>query len=158
MFIVVPAFFKRPTCRSDRAQTAAALVLTSSHSGRTLLCGALAVNCGNAAAAAATAGRRAARRCSADRAQPTNHQGVDDDVWAYDEILPPPPPSPPASRRGAREQDLPNALPSEAIAEKLGLGGLKNRQWAIFKTSAIKGDGLFDGLDWLVASLREGRK
>ena len=34
----------------------------------------------------------------------------------------------------------------------------KNRAWAIFKTSAIKGDGLFDGLDWLVASLREGNK
>ena len=29
--------------------------------------------------------------------------------------------------------------------------------WAIFKTSAIKGDGLFEGLDWLVATLREGK-
>lgn len=25
---------------------------------------------------------------------------------------------------------------------------IKNRQWAIFKTSAIKGEGLFEGLDW----------
>ena len=58
----------------------------------------------------------------------------------------------------ANKQDLPNALPSEAIAEKLGLGSLKSRQWAIFKTSAIKGDGLFDGLDWLVSTLREGKK
>ena len=39
--------------------------------------------------AAATACCRPARRCSADRAQPTNHEGVDDDVWAHDEILPP---------------------------------------------------------------------
>jgi len=54
----------------------------------------------------------------------------------------------------ANKQDLPNALPSDAIADKLGLGALKNRQWAIFKTSAVKGEGLHDGLDWLAASLR----
>ena len=57
----------------------------------------------------------------------------------------------------ANKQDLPNALPSDAIAERLGLGSLKSRQWQIFRTSAIKGDGLFEGLDWLVASLREGK-
>ena len=28
---------------------------------------------------------------------------------------------------------------------------------SIFKTSAVKGDGLTDGLDWLVAALREGK-
>jgi len=53
----------------------------------------------------------------------------------------------------ANKQDLPNALRQEQIAEQLGLAGLKNRQWAIFKTSAIKGDGLYDGLDWLVNTL-----
>ncbi|KAG8461114.1 hypothetical protein KFE25_003683 [Diacronema lutheri] len=53
----------------------------------------------------------------------------------------------------ANKQDLPNALKQEQIAEQLGLAGLKNRQWAIFKTSAIKGDGLYDGLDWLVNTL-----
>jgi len=52
---------------------------------------------------------------------------------------------------------LPSALPSAQIAEKLGLGTLKSRQWAIFKTSATRGEGLFDGLDWLVSALREGR-
>ena len=57
----------------------------------------------------------------------------------------------------ANKQDLPNALPSDAIADKLALGSLKSRNWAIFPTSAIKGDGLFDGLDWLVNSLREGK-
>ena len=53
----------------------------------------------------------------------------------------------------ANKQDLPTALKQEQIAEQLGLAGLKNRQWAIFKTSAIKGDGLYDGLDWLVNTL-----
>tara|TARA_B100000524_G_scaffold233613_1_gene124190 strand:- start:308 stop:751 length:444 start_codon:yes stop_codon:yes gene_type:complete len=57
----------------------------------------------------------------------------------------------------ANKQDLPNAMTADAIAEKLGLSSLECRQWAIFKTSAIKGDGLYEGLDWLVNALREGR-
>jgi len=57
----------------------------------------------------------------------------------------------------ANKQDLPNALTSDALAEKLGLSALKNRQWSIFKTSAIKGDGLYEGLDWLVNALKEQR-
>merc|ERR1712087_365843 len=56
----------------------------------------------------------------------------------------------------ANKQDLPTAVAADVIAEKLGLSSLKNRQWSIFKTSAIKGDGLYDGLDWLVNALREG--
>lgn len=55
----------------------------------------------------------------------------------------------------ANKQDMPQALPEQDIAEKLGLSGIKNRQWAIFKTSAIKGEGLYQGLDWLVAQLRQ---
>jgi ADP-ribosylation factor-like protein 1 len=57
----------------------------------------------------------------------------------------------------ANKQDLPTAVAADAIAEKLGLSLLKDRQWAIFKTSAIKGDGLYEGLDWLVNALRENR-
>jgi ADP-ribosylation factor-like protein 1 len=57
----------------------------------------------------------------------------------------------------ANKQDLPNAMTADVIAEKLGLSSLKCRQWAIFKTSAIKGSGLYEGLDWLVNALREGR-
>lgn len=55
----------------------------------------------------------------------------------------------------ANKQDLPNALPVDAIAEKLGLASLKQRQWQIFKTSAIKGDGLYDGLDWLANAIKD---
>jgi len=33
---------------------------------------------------------------------------------------------------------------------------IKNRQWSIFKTSAIKGEGLFEGLDWLSNTLESG--
>jgi len=40
------------------------------------------------------------------------------------------------------------------VSESLGLANLKNRQWAIFKTSAIKGEGIYEGLDWLVNALK----
>ncbi|KAK2982353.1 hypothetical protein RJ640_030387, partial [Escallonia rubra] len=49
----------------------------------------------------------------------------------------------------ANKQDLPGALDDAAVTEALELHKIKNRQWAIFKTSAIKGEGLFEGLDWL---------
>ncbi len=55
-------------------------------------------------------------------------------------------------------QDLPNALSDAQIAEGLGLHDIKNRDWAIFKTSAVKGEGLFEGLDWLANMLKTRRK
>lgn len=45
-------------------------------------------------------------------------------------------------------QDLPGALDDASVTEALNLHKIKNRQWAIFKTSAVKGEGLFEGLDW----------
>lgn len=54
----------------------------------------------------------------------------------------------------ANKQDLPGALSDAEVAEGLGLPQIKNRDWAIFKTSAVKGDGLFEGLDWLSNSLK----
>ncbi|KAG2495684.1 hypothetical protein HYH03_006284 [Edaphochlamys debaryana] len=58
----------------------------------------------------------------------------------------------------ANKQDLPNALSDAQIAEGLGLHDIKNRDWAIFKTSAVKGEGLFEGLDWLSNTLKTRRK
>lgn len=54
----------------------------------------------------------------------------------------------------ANKQDLPGALTDAQVAEGLGLTALKRRQWAIFKTSAIKGEGLFEGLEWLSQTLK----
>ena len=45
-------------------------------------------------------------------------------------------------------QDLPGALDDAAVTEALELHKIKSRQWAIFKTCAVKGEGLFEGLDW----------
>ncbi|CAK9219040.1 hypothetical protein BDL97_02G189800 [Sphagnum fallax] len=56
----------------------------------------------------------------------------------------------------ANKQDLPGALDDAAVTEALNLHKIKNRQWAIFKTSAIKGEGLFEGLDWLSNILKSG--
>lgn len=50
-------------------------------------------------------------------------------------------------------QDLPGALDDASVTEALNLHKIKNRQWAIFKTSALKGEGLFEGLDWWVGPL-----
>lgn len=54
-------------------------------------------------------------------------------------------------------QDLPGALSDAQVAEGLGLTDIKDRDWSIFKTSAIKGDGLFEGLDWLSNMLKTRR-
>ena len=58
----------------------------------------------------------------------------------------------------ANKQDLPGALSEAQVAEGLGLTALKSREWSIFKTSAIKGEGLFEGLDWLSNTLKTKRQ
>lgn len=57
----------------------------------------------------------------------------------------------------ANKQDLPGALSEAQVAEGLGLHDIKNRDWAIFKASAVKGEGLFEGLDWLANMLKTRR-
>ncbi|KAJ7551695.1 hypothetical protein O6H91_06G025100 [Diphasiastrum complanatum] len=54
----------------------------------------------------------------------------------------------------ANKQDLPGALDDVAVTEALSLHKIKSRQWAIFKASAVKGEGLFEGLDWLSETLK----
>ncbi|CAI2177105.1 17457_t:CDS:2 [Funneliformis geosporum] len=48
----------------------------------------------------------------------------------------------------ANKQDMGGAMTAAQVSDALGLGTLKNRQWSIYKTSAVKGDGLTEGLDW----------
>ncbi|KAJ6862087.1 ADP-ribosylation factor 1 [Populus alba x Populus x berolinensis] len=54
----------------------------------------------------------------------------------------------------ANKQDLPGALDDAAVTEALELHKIKSRQWAIFKACATKGEGLFEGLDWLWLPLK----
>ncbi|KAF4659305.1 Arf GTPase arf1 [Perkinsus chesapeaki] len=53
----------------------------------------------------------------------------------------------------ANKQDLPNAMSAAEITDKLGLHQLRHRNWYIQATCATTGDGLYEGLDWLVKVL-----
>jgi len=53
----------------------------------------------------------------------------------------------------ANKQDLPNAVSTSELSEKLGLNTLKGRQWYIQATCAPEGTGLYEGLDWLSQEL-----
>ena len=48
----------------------------------------------------------------------------------------------------ANKQDSKGALNSRNVSEALSLSDIKNRQWSIQETSALKGSGLFEGFDW----------
>lgn len=50
----------------------------------------------------------------------------------------------------ANKQDMPGAMSVTEVSDFLGLTELKMRTWTIFKCSAKTGDGLTEGLDWLV--------
>ena len=58
----------------------------------------------------------------------------------------------------ANKQDLPGSLDVAEISSALDLPALKDRQWTIFKASALTGEGLNDGLDWMVNSVQEKKK
>ncbi|XP_067930267.1 ADP-ribosylation factor 4 [Watersipora subatra] len=55
----------------------------------------------------------------------------------------------------ANKQDLPNALSTSELTDKLGLNNLRNRKWFIQATCATQGTGLYEGLDWLSATLSQ---
>ena len=48
----------------------------------------------------------------------------------------------------ANKQDLPGAMTTPEVVDKLGLVDLK-RKWFIQASNATRGDGLYEGLDWL---------
>mmetsp|Transcript_47539 Transcript_47539/g.117722 ORF Transcript_47539/g.117722 Transcript_47539/m.117722 type:complete len:188 (+) Transcript_47539:79-642(+) len=53
----------------------------------------------------------------------------------------------------ANKQDLPRAMPANKLAECLGMHSL-HQHWYVQPCSAVTGDGLYDGLDWLSTELR----
>uniref|UniRef100_A0AAV1TE11 ADP-ribosylation factor-like protein 2 n=1 Tax=Peronospora matthiolae TaxID=2874970 RepID=A0AAV1TE11_9STRA len=55
----------------------------------------------------------------------------------------------------ANKQDLPGALSSAEIADSLGLRSAQfsTRHWSIVSCSAVTGEGLVDGIDWLVGDV-----
>ncbi|KAF4380286.1 hypothetical protein F8388_024579 [Cannabis sativa] len=57
----------------------------------------------------------------------------------------------------ANKQDMKGAMSPMEVCEGLGLFDLKNRKWHIQGTCALRGDGLYEGLDWLAGTLKEMR-
>uniref|UniRef100_A0A7R9YEE3 ADP-ribosylation factor n=1 Tax=Pinguiococcus pyrenoidosus TaxID=172671 RepID=A0A7R9YEE3_9STRA len=57
----------------------------------------------------------------------------------------------------ANKQDLPQAMNAAEMTDKLGLHDLRHRQWYIQACCATTGDGLYEGLDWLSATLSKRR-
>jgi ADP-ribosylation factor protein 1 len=55
----------------------------------------------------------------------------------------------------ANKQDLPNAMKTAEMTEKLGLHSLRQRTWYIQAACATSGDGLYEGLDWLASNLKK---
>jgi len=54
----------------------------------------------------------------------------------------------------ANKQDMEGAMTAADVSGALGLASLKTRTWSIFKTSATKGDGIEEALDWLTDALK----
>uniref|UniRef100_A0A671TAH9 ADP-ribosylation factor-like protein 1 n=1 Tax=Sinocyclocheilus anshuiensis TaxID=1608454 RepID=A0A671TAH9_9TELE len=52
----------------------------------------------------------------------------------------------------ANKQDMEQAMTPTEVANSLGLPALKDRKWQIFKTSATKGTGLDEAMEWGVHS------
>ncbi|KAE9553833.1 hypothetical protein FO519_002963 [Halicephalobus sp. NKZ332] len=55
----------------------------------------------------------------------------------------------------ANKQDLPDAMSTSELTEKLGLRDIKDRLWHIQPSSGISGEGLHEGLDWIVSHLNK---
>jgi ADP-ribosylation factor-like protein 2 len=55
----------------------------------------------------------------------------------------------------ANKQDLDGALSEKDIAQVLGLNAIKNRHWRIQSCSAVTGNGLLDGVDWVVNDISQ---
>jgi ADP-ribosylation factor protein 1 len=58
----------------------------------------------------------------------------------------------------ANKQDLADAMTPREVTERLELGKMKDRLWLVQGSSAVSGQGLKEGLDWLADSLLKKKK
>merc|ERR1711964_477462 len=57
----------------------------------------------------------------------------------------------------ANKQDLPNAIPVPELGKMLNLHNIRNREWNVQATCATTGEGLYEGLDWLVHTIKKNQ-
>lgn len=55
----------------------------------------------------------------------------------------------------ANKQDLPKAMSTSQIVDSLGLSTLRSHPWHVQATCALTGEGLYQGLDWLVNEIEK---
>eukprot|EP00475_Leptophrys_vorax_P012426 TRINITY_DN18860_c0_g1_i1.p1 TRINITY_DN18860_c0_g1~~TRINITY_DN18860_c0_g1_i1.p1 ORF type:complete len:186 (+),score=51.67 TRINITY_DN18860_c0_g1_i1:103-660(+) len=53
----------------------------------------------------------------------------------------------------ANKQDLPTALSAAELSEALGLHTIKTQSWNIQACCSLTGEGLYEGLDWIVEQI-----
>jgi len=53
----------------------------------------------------------------------------------------------------SNKQDLPQALSTAEITEKLGLQNIRKRKWRVQGSVATSGEGLYEGFDWLAHNI-----
>ncbi|EDO36373.1 predicted protein [Nematostella vectensis] len=54
----------------------------------------------------------------------------------------------------ANKQDLPDSMSTTELSEKLSLHTLRSRNWYIQATCALKGQGVYEGLEWLAQQIQ----
>ncbi|GMM50736.1 Arf family GTPase [Starmerella bacillaris] len=55
----------------------------------------------------------------------------------------------------ANKQDQPDALGADEVTKALKLSELKDRSWTVVPCSAVRGEGLEQGMNWLVEKLHD---
>ncbi|KAJ5070460.1 adp-ribosylation factor arf [Anaeramoeba ignava] len=55
----------------------------------------------------------------------------------------------------ANKQDLDGAMTQEEVIQFMGLNSIKNHKWNVQLASAVSGQGLYEGLDWLSACVKK---
>lgn len=55
----------------------------------------------------------------------------------------------------ANKQDMPDAMSASEVREKLGLVNTRSRPWFVQSSCAVKGEGLYEGLDWLAGQIKQ---
>ena len=55
----------------------------------------------------------------------------------------------------ANKQDVPGAAKVQDVAKSLGVDAITNRSWTIVPSSAQTGEGLAEGMDWVVGALKQ---
>ena len=53
----------------------------------------------------------------------------------------------------ANKQDLPNAMKSEEIIEKYQLNTIKEQPWHLQESNFTTGEGIYEGIDWIIENL-----